>query len=136
MYYFRSMGDILATENPEGMLLLSAQNVSYSFALLHSDSPSISLTSLNFQIWTFFNDLSFGSLRMIILQIKIPNVNTINKTRDQETRNRLTVTQGNGGGEQWGKKGRDQRTCSNDPRTWTTGGRLTVGTGVGWGRGE
>ena len=50
-----------------------------------------------------------------------------------ETWNRLKVTRGEGIMEE--RRGRDQRTCMNDPRTWTTVWELTVGVGGGMCRG-
>ena len=45
-----------------------------------------------------------------------------------ETWNRLKVTRGDGGGEYWWKEeeGTRQRTCMNDPWTWTAVWELTV----------
>ena len=38
------------------------------------------------------------------------------------------------GGEEWWEdgEGTSQRTCMNDPQTWTTVWGLSVGVGVGW----
>ena len=41
-----------------------------------------------------------------------------------------------GEGDNEGEKGKDQRTCINDPQTRTTGWGLTVVVGAGRGRGE
>ena len=51
-----------------------------------------------------------------------------------KTWNRLTAARGDGGGGEWWKEGEEtsQRTCMNDPWTWTTGWGLTVGAGLGW----
>ena len=55
-----------------------------------------------------------------------------------ETWSRLKVTRGSEGGEQTRKEGEGarQRTCINDPWTWTTGWELTVGAGGEMGGGE
>ena len=47
--------------------------------------------------------------------------------------NRLKVTRGEGGGGQWWEEGEGlrQRTCMNDPQTWTAVWELTVGV-RGW----
>ena len=54
-----------------------------------------------------------------------------------ETENRLTAARGNGGVEEWWKEGEgtSQRTCMNDPQTWTTVWGLTVGAAGGLGGG-
>ena len=54
-----------------------------------------------------------------------------------ETRNRLTVTRGEGGGEQGWEEGGGTRqgACMSDPWTWTTGWGMTVGAGGRLGRG-
>ena len=46
------------------------------------------------------------------------------------------MTRGRGKGDKDGKKGEgtSQRTCMNDPQTWTTVWRLTVGMEYGLGR--
>ena len=50
-----------------------------------------------------------------------------------ETWTRLTVTRGEVGGGQWWTEGEGirQRTCMNDPWTWTTVG-IDCGRGVRW----
>ena len=58
-----------------------------------------------------------------------------------ETGNRLTAARGKWGGRKpWKEgKGASQRTCMNDPRTWTIVWGWIVGVGVGWvekGKGE
>ena len=54
-----------------------------------------------------------------------------------ETWSRLTVTRGEDRGGQWWKEGEGtrQRTCMNDPQTWTTVWGLTVVVGRGLGGG-
>ena len=51
-----------------------------------------------------------------------------------ETWNRLTATREQGVEGKWWKEGEgiSQRTCMNDPQTWTKLWGLTVGAGVGW----
>ena len=61
--------------------------------------------------------------------------NQEDRTSGMETWNRLTAPRGEGGGRRGCKEGggTSQRTCLNDPWTWTTVWRLTVGAGVGAG---
>ena len=51
-----------------------------------------------------------------------------------ETRNRLTAARGKGGRGEWWKEGEgiSQRTCMNDPWTWTTVWGWMVGALGGW----
>ena len=64
--------------------------------------------------------------------------NEQNRTRDMETRNRLTAIREEGGGGNGEKEGEgsSQGTCINDPWALTTGLGLTVGAGVVGGTGE
>ena len=57
-----------------------------------------------------------------------------NKARGMETKNKLTVTRGEGREDERGeeREGSSQRTCMNDPWMRTTGWGLTVGVGGGW----
>ena len=67
-----------------------------------------------------------------------PNYETEqNRTTGMETWYRLKVTGGEGEGIMVERgEGTRQRTCMNDPWTWTTVWGLTVGVGGGMGRGE
>ena len=51
-----------------------------------------------------------------------------------ETQNRLPAAIGGMGGGYWWKEGEgtSQRTCMNDPWTWTIVWGLTAGVGLGW----
>ena len=55
-----------------------------------------------------------------------------------ETWSRLTAARGKGREKEWWKQGEGtrQRTCMNDPWTWTILWELTVGMGAGLGRGQ
>ena len=57
-----------------------------------------------------------------------------NRNRDMETGNRLTAARRKGGWGKWQKEGEgiSQRTCMNDPWTWTRVWGWTMGVGVGW----
>ena len=61
-----------------------------------------------------------------------------NRNRDMETGNRLTAARRKGGWGKWQKEGEgiSQRTCMNDPWTWTRDRGLTVGERGGLGGGE
>ena len=63
--------------------------------------------------------------------------NKQNVTRDNEIKNKLSITRGVGGDGQWGKTGKGhQGTCIKDPWTKPKGVGLRVGGRDGWGREE